>query len=76
MLTPVKTESTEAVQLPSVAPKLIDTTPGPIALASFTAPRRLLRVASGASTRTMRASGAVAWAHCTSSVISVAQPAS
>ena len=72
----VKFDSTEFVQLPSGAPKLIDTAPGPIALASCTAPIRLGSVASGASMSTMRAYGAVAWLHWTSSAISVAQPES
>jgi hypothetical protein len=76
MPAPVKALSTEAVQLPSLPPKLIDTAPGPIALASRIAPSRLLTEASAASISTMRASGAVACAHCTSSAISVAQPAS
>ena len=74
MFLPVKALSTEAVQLPSAAPKLIDTTPGPIRLARRTAPSRLLMDASGASISTMRASGAVACAHCTSRAISMAQP--
>jgi len=72
----VNTAFTDAVQLPSLAPKLIETMPGPMALASLMAPIRLLSEASGASIKTMRASGAVACTHCTSKVISVAQPAS
>ena len=71
-----KVASTDVVQLPSPAPKLIDTTPGPIALASDTAPSKLASEASGASIRTMRASGAVAWTHCTSRAISIAHPES
>lgn len=76
MLALANAESTEAVHDPSAAPKLIDTMPGPMALARLTAPSRLLIDASGASIRTMRARGAVAWAHCTSRAISVAQPES
>ena len=71
---PVKALSIWAVQLPSRVPRLIDTTPGPMRLTSLRAATRLLIDGSGAWTSTSRASGAVAWAHCTSSAISVAQP--
>ena len=39
------------------------------------APRMLLDIESGISTSTMRASGAIAWAHCTSSLLSGAHVA-
>ena len=69
-------ESIAAIQEPSGAPKLIDTAPGPIALAKLIAPEKLVLEASGASIKIMRAIGAVAWAHSTSKAISVAHPAS
>ncbi len=71
----VNDASVPLTQLPSGAPKLIDTTPPPILLASATPPSRVLLLASLASISTMRASGAIACAHCTSSAISAIQSA-
>ncbi len=71
----VNDASVLVTQAPSAAPKLIDTTPAPILLASATPPSRLLLFESVTSTSTMRASGAIACAHCTSSAISAIQPA-
>src|SRR6202012_1385427 len=62
-------------QAASAEPKLIETTPGHIRPASMVAPRMDVDSESGISSSTMRASGAIAWAHWTSSLLSGAHVA-
>ncbi len=73
MPAPLKYESVDGAQPGSAEPKLIDTTPAPILPARVLAPRVALDIELGISISTRRASGAIACAHCTSSLLSVAQ---
>src|SRR5579859_5129166 len=68
-------ESNDVSLLDSPPPQLIDTSVAPRLFAATTAPNRLLLLLEAASTRTILAPGASAWAHSMSSDSSSTHPA-
>ena len=72
----VKVESKLVSEENSTPPQLMDTSVAPRRLAAATAEVRSSKLALAASTRTILAPGASAWAHSMSSDSSSAQPAS